>query len=131
MPKVEPQDLEPQRDLYRAKNKYLEQFCEPVEPLDFYRDIFPEGSFERKGHFEDNRGNGIAVSLPPSGKGNGIALELHGGGKARRFTVTDELGTLLDLQNAPFAILAPISYYGKTRNGKNARYLYALVFDLP
>lgn len=130
MPKVEPQDLEPQRDLYKAKNKYLEQFCEPVEPLDFYRDIFPEGSFERKGHFEDNRGNGIAVSLPTSGKGNGIALELQGGGKARRFTVTDDLDTLQELQRAPFAILAPISYFGKARSGKNARYLYAMVFDL-
>ena len=123
-------DLEPQRDLYKAKNLYLGQFCEPVEPLDFYRDIFPEGSFERKGHYEDSRGNGIAISLPPSGKGNGIALELQGGGKARRFTVTDDLDTLHDLQHAPFAILAPISYYGKARCGKNARFLYAMVFDV-
>ena len=125
---IELQDLEPQRALYKAKNKYLEQFCEPVEALDFYRDIFPEGSFERKGHYEDNRANGIAVALP--GKGTGIALELQGGGKARRFTVTDDLDALHDLQDAPFAILAPISYYGKARSGRNARYLYAMVFDL-
>ena len=127
---IELKELEPQQELYKAKNKYLEQFCEPVEPVDFYRDIFPEGTFERKGHYEDNRANGIAIALPASGKGNGIALELQGGGKARRFTVTDDLDTLHDLQNAPFAILAPISYYGKARCGKNARFLYAMVFDL-
>ena len=117
MSRIEPQDLEPQRELYTAKNKYLEQFCEPVEPLEFYRDIFPAGSFERKGCYDDN-------------KANGIALELQGGGKARRFTVTDDLDTLQLLQRAPFAILAPISYLGKARSGKNARFLYAMVFDL-
>ena len=64
---IELKELEPQQELYKAKNKYLEQFCEPVEPLDFYRDIFPEGTFERKGHYEDNRANGIAIALPASG----------------------------------------------------------------
>lgn len=130
MPRVEPQDLEPQRELYKAKNKYLEQFCEEVEPLEFYRDIFPAGSFERKGCYDDNKANGIAVALPSVGRGNGIALELQGGGKARRYTVTDELDALQELQRAPFAILAPISYFGKARSGKNARFLYAMVFDL-
>jgi len=31
--------------LYREKNAHLEQFLEQVEPFDFYREIFPEGSF--------------------------------------------------------------------------------------
>ena len=39
------------RELYRKKNEHLEKFLEPVEPYEFYREIFPEGSFERKGHF--------------------------------------------------------------------------------
>ena len=46
--------LERLRELYREKNEHLEKFLEPVEPYEFYREIFPEGSFERKGHFEDN-----------------------------------------------------------------------------
>ena len=45
--------LEQLRELYREKNEHLEKFLEPVEPYEFYREIFPEGSFERKGHFED------------------------------------------------------------------------------
>mgnify|MGYP001540895259 CR=1 FL=1 len=44
--------LERLRELYREKNEHLEKFLEPVEPYEFYREIFPEGSFERKGHFE-------------------------------------------------------------------------------
>ena len=52
------------RELYRKKNEHLEKFLEPVEPYEFYREIFPEGSFERKGHFEDRKGNGIAVTVP-------------------------------------------------------------------
>ena len=59
------------RDLYREKNEHLEKFLEPVTPFEFYREIFPVGSFERKGHFEDEKGNGIAVTVP---KTAGIAL---------------------------------------------------------
>ena len=41
--------LERQRALYREKNDLLRQYLEPVEPFEFYREIFAEGSFERKG----------------------------------------------------------------------------------
>ena len=41
--------------LYMEKNAHLEQFLEQVEPFEFYREIFPEGSFERQGHYEDNK----------------------------------------------------------------------------
>jgi len=44
--------LERLRELYREKNEHLEKFLEPVEPYEFYREIFPEGSFERKGEME-------------------------------------------------------------------------------
>ena len=120
--------LEQMRQLYREKNEHLEKFLEPVTPFEFYREIFPEGSLERRGHDEDAKGNGIAITVP---KGeNGIALEIEGDGKARRHTITDELDTLQELQDTDFTIMSPISYFGRQRSGKNARYLYALVFDL-
>ena len=56
--------LERQRTLYREKNDHLRQYLELVTPFEFYREIFPEGSFERKGHFEDAKGNGIALVVP-------------------------------------------------------------------
>ena len=120
--------LEQMRQLYREKNEHLEKFLEPVTPFEFYREIFPEGSLERRGHYEDAKGNGIAITVP---KGeNGIALEIEGDGKARRHTITDELDTLQELQDTDFTIMSPISYFGRQRSGKNARSLYALVFDL-
>ena len=81
--------MEQLRALYREKNEHLEKFLEPVTPFEFYREIFPVGSFERKGHFEDEKGNGIAVTVPP--KAAGIALEIQEEGKAKRYTITDEL----------------------------------------
>ena len=89
--------LERLRELYREKNEHLGKFLEPVEPYEFYREIFPKGSFERKGHFEDRKGNGIAVTVPKGevDKATGIALQIEGDGTAFRFTVP------LDLQGDP------------------------------
>ena len=116
--------------LYQEKNEHLRKFLEPVEVYEFYREIFPEGTFERRGHYEDARANGIAVTIPQSGKANGIALEIEGDGRAKRYTITDDLDKLQELQDTDFTIISPISYFGKRRCGKNARYLYAMVFDL-
>ena len=80
--------MERLRELYQEKNEHLAKFLEPVTPFEFYREIFPVGSFERKGHYEDEKGNGIAVTVP---KAAGIALEIEGDGKAKRYTITDEL----------------------------------------
>ena len=125
--------LERQQALYREKNAHLRQYLEPVEPYEFYREIFPEGSFERKGHFEDSKGNGIALVVPPKSKvvqENGVALEIKGDGKANRHVITDELRELEDIKGTDFTIMSPISYFGRQRRGQNARFLYAMVFDL-
>ena len=124
--------LERQRALYREKNDHLRQYLEPVEPFEFYREIFPEGSFERKGHYEDAKGNAIALTVPrkQDSRENGVALEIEGDGKARRHLITDELEELGDIQDTDFTIMSPISYFGRQRSGRNARYLYAIVFDL-
>lgn len=119
--------MEQMRALYQEKNEYLERFLEPVTPFEFYREIFPVGSFERKGHYEDGKGNGIAITVPMV---TGIALEIKEEGRARRFTITDELSELAEAYNTDFTIMSPLSYFGIRRCGKNARYLYALVFDL-
>ncbi|WP_330587549.1 hypothetical protein [Acutalibacter sp. 1XD8-36] len=117
--------------LYLEKNAYLAQCLDVVEPFVFYREIFPEGSFERKGVYKDGKANGIAVTLPGKGGSvNGVALEIEGDGRTHRYTITDDLEKLDELRNTSFTIMSPISYYGKQRSGKMARYLYALAFDL-
>ena len=50
--------MEQLRALYREKNEHLEKFLEPVTPFEFYREIFPVGSFERKGHLRTKRATG-------------------------------------------------------------------------
>jgi hypothetical protein len=134
--------LKRQKALYAEKNEFLDTYYEKVSPFEFYRDLFPEGSFERKGHYEDSKANGIGivVQVPSEGsdgavgaserRGNGIALEIKGGGNARRCTLTDELQELDELVGKEFAIMSPVSYFGNSRVGRNARCLYALTFDL-
>lgn len=90
-----------------------------VSPLDFYRDIFPVGSFEKKGVYVDGQYNGIAVSV---GVGNQLT---------KRLTITDDLDGIKDLCNSnDFCLMSPISYAGKARTSVNARFLYALAIDL-
>ena len=122
--------LDRQRKLYIEKNALLGQFLEQIEPYDFYRYIFPVGTFERKGHFEDNKPNTFAITIEKAKKETGIALEVQEKGIGNRYTVTDELQELEELYGTEFSIISPISYLGKKRSSRNARYLYALVFDL-
>ncbi len=109
--------IQEQRTLYLEKNEHMDKFFERVAPYEFYREIFPEGSFERKMCYED-------------GKGNGIALDIQPDGSVHRRILTDELDELSGLVGKEFVITSPVSYFGKSRIGRNARYLYALTFDL-
>lgn len=103
--------------LYLEKEAHLGTYLEKVTPYEFYRDLWPEGTFEREG-------------CPDDSKPNGLALEIKGKGKAQHVILTDGLEQLEDLIKRDFVITSPISYYGRRRTGKNARYAYALAFDL-
>ena len=102
-------------DLFSA----LENSFEEVYASDFYRDIFPIGSFEKKGIYEKGKYNGIAVSI------------VAGDSKAKRYTVTDDLEIIDTLvETDDFCIMSPISYAGKSRKSEFARFLYAMAIDL-
>lgn len=105
------------KQLYVAKNAHLSTYYAEVDSMDFYRDIFPVGSFERKGRFDDQ-------------KPNGIVIDIDAENRVKRYTVTDELEQLKDLQGHSFTVLSPVGYSGKRRTAENARYLYALTIDL-
>lgn len=97
----------------------LDALYAEVSYMDFYRDLFPVGSFEKKGIYEDGKYNGIAVSIQQGGK------------KTKRFTVTDDLEAIEDMAvTDDFCLMSPISYAGKHRKSGNARFLYALAIDL-
>ena len=63
----------------------LKALFEEVHYMDFYRDIFPEGSFEERGEYEDGKYNGIAIAIEKGSK------------RAKRMTITDDLDTIADM----------------------------------
>lgn len=90
-----------------------------VHYMDFYRDIFPEGSFEERGEYVDGKYNGIAIAIEKGSK------------RAKRMTITDDLDTIADMAGSnDFCLMSPISYAGKSRKSSNARFMYALAIDL-
>lgn len=100
--------------------EFLENLYEEVAYQVFYRELFPEGSFEQAGVYETGMYNGIALAVTPGDRK-----------KVRRYTITDDLEVIDDLVSGDdFCIMSPISYAGKSRKSENARYLYALVIDL-
>ena len=108
---------------------YLAKFYEEISPKDFYRAIFPAGELEKAGdHVNGTTGkyNAIAVELlPAAGKERNKRKDV------KRYTVTDDLDKLDTLIKSPnFVILSPISYAGKSRHSKNARFIYAIAVDL-
>lgn len=108
----------------------LETYFEEVEPMEFYRDIFPEGSFERKGEFQQGKYNAIIREIT-----NEHFIDKAGREKrhVNRYIVTDELDqlkTVIERNTDEFCIMQPVSYAGKSATAKNARELYAMAFDL-
>lgn len=101
----------------------LEQGFQEIDYRAFYRDIFPPGCFERKGVYADQKPNGIIVEVTEE--------RIGGKQKIMRHTLTDDLEKLDEVVSRDnFCIMSPISYIGKSRQAKNARYLYAMAIDL-
>lgn len=103
----------------------------------FYRSLFPEGSLQMKGDDSDGKPNlivledtGQEIDNGTDAKGNPLVKRVM-----HRYTIHDDLDELEHLRNQSiakntFMFLAPVSYYGKSRNSRNARYLHAIMIDL-
>ena len=78
-----------EKQLYKLKNEWLGQFFEEVKPKEFYRAVFPEGSFERAGHFEDGKANGIITIVEND--------------KAKNRIVFDDLSVIDEVKGAEFS----------------------------
>lgn len=103
----------------------------------FYRSLFPEGSLQRKGDDSDGKPNlivledtGKEIDQGTDAKGNKLVKRVM-----HRYTVHDDLDELEHLREVSisqntFMFLAPVSYYGKSRNSRNARFLHAIMIDL-
>lgn len=107
-----------------AMTQWLETYFDEVEPKEFYRGIFPEGSFQEKGVQESGTYNGLLVAVQKEKHKNGTP-------KVKKFIVTDDLDIIDEVcQTDDFCLMSPISYAGKNRTADHARFLYAFAVDL-
>ena len=109
-----------------------EQGFTEVAPLEFYRDIFPEGELDEKGAMTKGKYVGIIVEITKEKKKkvrkDGTAKEVP---VCRRYSVTDDLEAVSEVvKGDSFCVMPPLSYAGKERTAENAREMYAMVFDL-
>jgi hypothetical protein len=105
------------RELNLIKNNYLLSEFREVKSFDFYRYIFPVGTFEKKGHLEDKKPNTIGIKISKKQRPQSVII-------------FDELDEVKKYQNDPFFIMSPIEYLGRNKTAKNAQKLYGLTFDL-
>lgn len=106
---------------------YLYQYYDEIEPMEFYREIFPKGELEEKGVQVTGKYNALAVELLPVDKKKDKNNRVN----AKKYIITDELEELEKvLKSDNFTIISPISYAGKSRKAENARFIYAIAIDL-
>lgn len=109
-------------------------YCDPDT---FYHSLFPDGFLQKNGDDSDGKPNliiledtGKDIEQGTDSKGNQLVKRIM-----HRYTVHDGLKELEDLRRISvtqntFMFLAPVSYYGKSRSSRNARYLHAIMIDL-
>ena len=117
----------PRDRAYDIINGWLDAKGEEVDPVDFYRMVFPEGELETREE-RDSRTVGkygaIAYQIDTTEKN-------HDKQRAERWTVTDELSNIEEIvYSDSFCVMAPISFAGSAATAKNARNLYAIAIDV-
>ena len=106
---------------FSGENNFREKyFLKRVAPADFYRDIFPVGSFQ------DEQG----TEYKADGKGNGFLVYKTPDEKFHHRLVFDNLHEIFNSFTLDTVFMSPISYFGRQRTSANARELFALVFDI-
>ena len=123
----------------RNERIFLEDGWYYCDTLSFYRSMFPDGFLQEDGVRGDGKPNAIVIEdtgrdVPVPGKADKDGKQLMKR-IMHRYTIHDDLGQMELLRNKSiaentFMFLAPVSYFGKTRDHRNARYLHAFMIDL-
>lgn len=98
----------------------LERGFKQVEPIEFYRDLFPEGSLQAKGELSCGKGNVIVSQI----------REEDDTEKSRQWVATDDLQMINKAIGDKFGLIGPLSYFGKKNLKQNAHELFAIAVDL-
>lgn len=103
---------------WKEKDQWLNQYFEEIESYDFYRFLFPEGSFQNEGDYGHGNPNGFMITLDENNK------------PKSKMVFDDLLLIEKTIEDYPTVFMSPISYFGRTNTLSNARYAYALTFDI-
>lgn len=106
------------KDEYVAKIEFLSGYGVEVSPFDFYRDLFPVGSLEKKGEKDIGKGNIVATSIRKDG------------GRSRNWVIYDGLDELKHLIDVPFGLIYPMTHWGRTHKEQTGHELFAFVIDI-
>ena len=133
-----------------AFETFLETYFDEVDPKSFYRAVFPAGALEMQGEKKTGQYTAIALCIStketrykrgnrkqPDGSYAKEYLFNDDGTKKTepkvyRYSMTDDLDLIDTLTGRDdlFCLMAPLSYAGKERSAKNARFMYGMAFDL-
>lgn len=113
---------------YSKKEEILSATYKEVEPKEFYRELFPEGSLQRRNSMDDGLGNAmvdILVEYPNERR------------YTRKYTMTDDLEAIRYMhpmrethEANRLCLCSPVSYYGTEKSNQKAHELFAVVLDL-
>lgn len=107
-----------EKQLYKAKVEWFqENEYEEVEPLDFYREIFPSGSFQEQGNTDRKSGNGMLIYKNEDGR-------------YKHRYIFDDLAEIPNWYGKEDVYIRSASFIGKNTKNENASMIHALVFDL-
>lgn len=105
------------RRAYKEKEALLHEWgYQETAPFDFYRELFPEGSLQKKGESRTGRGNIVANKLMLT--------------RSRKVIISDGLEDLYKLIGARFGLIGPFSSYGDSYKAEFAHELFAIVIDI-
>jgi len=103
---------------WHEKDQWLTQYFEEIESNEFYRFLFPEGSLQEDGVTGDKKPKAVAIGLDDN----------H---KARKVFVHDDLSEISEaIKKYPTIFMSPVGYFGWRNTLTNARYAYAMTFDI-
>lgn len=109
---------------FSEKQALLMDYARMVEPLEYYRDMFPEGCFEPEG----SRGQENEIRRP-----NGLLTVLDDPdfrGRSYNRLVFDDLGDIEKYMDKNFVLIAPVGYSGRRRLSKYAYQIFGFCIDL-
>lgn len=101
---------------FNLKNEILSGLYYESSYVEFYSDVFPSGSFQKVGNYDDLVGNGLAVEINKD--------------ISKHHIINDGMERIREIINKEFVIMSPISYFGRNRTARNSSLLYGIAFDI-